>query len=423
MEDKLAFAVDSEVGRLEAVIVHRPGPEMANMTPASVERALYGDILNLTAALSEYDELLGVLRRRARVLEFADLLADILADAVVAEPLVRHLCSAEGVPGVTAELLGLAPADLVRLLIEGVPLRQDNLSRFLSRERYSLPPLHNLFFMRDTGMVIGRHALAGNMANPVRGREALLVEAVFRHHRGLATRPVNLRHLGSDARGGGEGAVAIEGGDVLVAAPGVLLVGLGSRTTREAIDRLIEHFRREGASQHILVQELPSSPESFIHLDMVFTLLDRDRCLAYEPVVRQRHRFDTVHIHLEGGRVVTIEEEDDLVSALARLGLELEVVSCGGRADSWVQEREQWHSGANFFALGPGQVVGYGRNEATLEELARAGFAIVPARAVIDGTVDLDRAGRCVVTIASAELARGGGGCRCLTLPVRRAAL
>lgn len=423
MDEKLAFAVDSEVGRLEAVVVHRPGREVANMTPETVERSLYGDILNLPAALAEYDELLGVLRCRARVLEVGDLLADILAEPVVAEPLVRRLCAVAGVPGVAGELLGLPAADLVRLLIEGVPLRKDNLSRFLSRERYSLPPLHNLFFMRDTGMVIGRHALTGNMASPVRGLEALLVEAVFRHHRRLATRPVNLRNLGADARGGGDGLVAIEGGDVLVAAPGVLVVGMGARTTREAIDRLVEHFRREGATQHIVVQQLPPSPESFIHLDMVFTMLDRDCCLAYEPVIRQRHHFDTVHIHIEGGRVVTIEEEDDVPTALSRLGLELEVLACGGRADRWVQEREQWHSGANFLALGPGQVVGYGRNEATLEELARAGFAVIPARAVIDGSVDLDRAGRCVVTIASAELARGGGGCRCLTLPVRRTPL
>lgn len=418
MGAKLAFAVDSEVGRLEAVIVHRPGQEVANMTPEAVERALYSDILNLAAAAEEYDELLGVLRRRARVFQVGDLLADVLADEVVREPLVRRLCSAEGVAFLADELLESAPAELSRLLIEGLPLRKDNLSRFLSRERYALPPLHNFFFTRDSGMVIGRDALVGSMASPVRGREARLMEAIFRYHPDFDARPVNLRRYGVDVAG-----AALEGGDVLVAAPGVMVIGMGARTTRQAIDLLIEHFRREGATRHIIVQELPLSPESFIHLDMVFTMLDRNCCLAFEPVIRQRHHLDTVHIHIDGGRVVSITEEDDLLAALAGLGLDLEVLSCGGRGDEWVQEREQWHSGANFFALAPGQVMGYDRNEATIGELAKAGFAVIPAADVIDGQVDLDQFGRCVVTISGGELARGGGGCRCMTMPLRRAPL
>lgn len=418
MGSKLAFGVDSEVGRLEAVIVHRPGQEMANMAPDAVEKALYSDILNLAVAGQEYDEFLGVLRRRAQVYEVSDLLAAILGDEVVREPLVRRLCSAEGAGAIADDLLAAGPVDLARLLVEGVPLRKDNLSRFLSRERYSLPPLHNFFFMRDCGMVIGRDALVGNMASPVRGREARLMEAIFRYHPGFEARTVNLRRYGVDLAG-----VAIEGGDVLVAGPGVMVVGMGARTTRQAIDLLIEHFRREGCEQHILVQELPLSPESFIHLDMVFTMLDRDKCLAFEPVILQRHHYDTVHIHIDGGRVVSIREEDDLPTALADLGIGLDVLSCGGRGDEWVQEREQWHSGANFFALGPGQVMGYGRNEATLNELARAGFAIVTAAEVAGGTYDLEAGGRCVVTIGGSELARGGGGCRCMTLPIRRAPL
>jgi arginine deiminase len=98
----------------------------------------------------------------------------------------------------------------------------------------------------------------------------------------------------------------------------------------------------------------------------------------------------------------------------------MEPLFCGGRTDRWLQEREQWHSGANFFALAPGQVIGYGRNENTIAELLGAGFEVVSAGDVIDGKADLDQMGRCVVTIDGSELARGGGGCRCMTMPIGR---
>ena len=417
MSDLFRIDVRSEVGRLRGVVLHRPGPEVQHMTPATAERALYSDILNLSVAEREYDQLHGVLAAWAETFEIADLLAEVLTNSRVKETLVERICQREGVPGLDARLSALAPVDLARSLIEGVPLERDNLTRFLSEERFALPPLHNLFFMRDTAATVGERLLVSRMANPVREREALIVEAVFDFHPRFRTTTVNPVRLGHDRP-----EIKIEGGDVLVARDDVLVVGIGQRTSSQAVDFLLERLAADPRPQHVIVQELPPEPESFIHLDMVFTLLDRDACMVYAPLVLEHNHLETVHIQLEGGRVARIREVENLLVGLADVGFDLEPIVCGGH-DRWTQEREQWHSGTNFFALAPGKVLGYERNQGTLEELVRHGFTAVSAADVIAGRHDLDTGGRCVVTVAGSELARGGGGCRCMTLPIGRDSL
>lgn len=412
-------AVHSEIGKLEGVIIHPPGSEVENMTPENAERALYSDILNLSIASKEYAQLAGVLRKVSTVFEVKTLLSDILKDDKVKSYLLNEICLAEHLK--TCKQLFDVKADvLADLLVEGVVLEKTNLTNYLSNERFLLRPLHNLFFTRDSAMAVNKHMLIGKMANPVRERESLIMETIFNHHPDIETQTLN-------AGKPSEGILVnrkstIEGGDVLIARDDVFVIGTGVRTSTQGIDFIIENIKQlKKEKHHIIVQELPESPESFIHLDMVFTLLNTNECMVYPPVIFGMSRFRTIHLEIENGKVCKIEEHPNIPVALQKLGIDVKPISCGGNNDPWIQEREQWHSGANFFAFAPGKIIGYQRNVHTIEELNKNGYEVLAATDVITGNVSPDDYKKCVVTIAGSELARGGGGARCMTQPIRRA--
>jgi arginine deiminase len=214
--------------------------------------------------------------------------------------------------------------------------------------------------------------------------------------------------------------MSIEGGDFQVGREDILVIGTGIRTSTQGIDFILDTIKsKKSGLQHILIQELPDTPESFIHLDMVFTFLDVDACMVYEPLIMGTNRFHTLHIGIENGKVIDISEQENLPKALKKLGIDMEPVLCGDSLDSWSQEREQWHSGANFFAFAPGKVIGYERNVHTIEQLSQNGFQIVQAKDLLAGMCEIPE-GKCVITIPGSELARGGGGARCMSMPIRR---
>ena len=417
MNNKIQVNVNSEIGELEAVILHTPGSELQNMTPETAERALYSDILNLTVASSEYSQLKGVLDKMTKTFEVQNLFEDVLAIDKVKADIVNKICTNEDAIDIRDYLLSFSNIELAKQLMEGVVMKKDNLTKYLQKDKYTLQPLHNFFFTRDASITIRDKVLIGKMANRVRKREALIMESIFEYHPNFIAETVNPENC-YDCRP----ELTIEGGDVLIARDDILLIGIGARTSTQGVDFIVNELKKRKLRKNIIVQELPSHPESFIHLDMVFTLLDKDKCMVYEPIILKQNKYQTIHIKIDNGEVESIQNVQNIPTALASLGMNVEPILCGG-TDEWVQEREQWHSGANFFAVGPGKIVGYGRNTNTMNELNKVGFEILKAKDIIKGRVSMDDYQKYVISIEGSELSRGGGGARCMTMPIRRKAV
>ena len=416
--------VQSEIGKLNGVILHTPGEEVENMTPENAERALYSDILNLSIARKEYKQLSEVLGKITKTYQVKDLLTNILKDDATKLEVLNRIEKiepfiVEQTPkgSIKDQLMDEDAEDLARLLIEGVEMKRDTLTKFLNKDWYDLRPLHNFFFTRDASMSMYNEVLIGRMANAVRDREAIIMQSIFDFTPEFKTKTLNVVTTPDPLR-----KLTIEGGDVQIARDDILVIGNGMRTSTRAIDALMYNFisRNEDKVQHILVQELPHSPESFIHLDMVFTFLDKDKCMVYEPLIMSPGNYQTVHIKIQHGKLISIRREKTLLHALKKLGMDLEPVYCGGEDETWNMEREQWHSGANFFCVAPGKVLGYARNNYTVEAMNNAGFEIIRANDVINNKVDLNKYEKYMITIEGSELPRGGGGARCMTMPINR---
>jgi len=407
------ISVHSEIGKLNTVIIHQPGHEMENMTPATAQEVLYDDILNLDLALEEHRQLTGVLRRVANVYEFSDLLSDVLKDEKVKLQVLKDVCNLYGHPELIDNLFELDHKILSEQFFAGTLLEKNTLERFLSTSRHAIPPLPNAFFTRDAVMCVYENIVIGSMAHKVRLTEALLLRYIFRFHPVLGVN--NFYHDGTQKH---NDSITVEGGDILVIKEDLLIIGFSERTSAKAIDKLAQEMSKDKEKLDILVVDLPKI-RATIHLDMIFTMLDVDKFMVYPPLITGPHKCKAFHMHCSQGKIESIIEYSGLPKALLSLGVDAQFINCGGDKP-FAQEREQWTSGANFFTYAPGHVIGYKHNKETFNALDKAGFEIINAKDAITDKKSLDINKLVAVAMEGAELSRGGGGCRCMTMPVHR---
>jgi arginine deiminase len=393
-------SADSEVGRLQTVMLHRPGPELKRLTPRNNDKLLFDGIPWVRRAQEEHDAFAEELRARdVEVLYLTELLTETLESEDARDHAITTALSGLHLGDTMRSYLSHAlrdasPEELTGHLTAGI--RNDEVrggfglvTSLFAHDDFLIDPLPNLLFTRDSSVWVRDRVAITSLAMPARARETQLTELIYTEHpRFRGTRKIHGWHHEH-----------VEGGDVLLLAPGVIAVGVGERTTPAGVERFARQVFHADLAHTVLAVPI-AQERATMHLDTICTMVDRDSVVMF-PAVADTLAAYTVTPHAEHGLAVSAPQPF-LVAAAAAMGLDrLRTIDTG--LDPVTAEREQWDDGNNTLALAPGLVVAYERNEETNARLEAAGIE--------------------VIRIAGSELGSGRGGPRCMSCPISRAPL
>ena len=410
MRDDRALNVTSEIGRLKTVLLHRPGEEIENLTPALLDRLLFDDIPYLKVAREEHDAFAKTLRDNGVEVLYLEVLAaetmdtdNNLKDKFISEFIDEAGVQSEGLKEALIKYFNSFSTnkEMIDKMMAGV--RKEELKDYHRESLYDqvndvypfvCDPMPNLYFTRDPFATIGHGITLNHMRTDTRNRETIFAKYIFRHHPRFKGKDIPF-WFNRDEN------TSLEGGDELILSKEILAVGISQRTDSASVEKLAKKllYYKDTTFKTVLAFKIPVS-RAFMHLDTVFTQVDYDKFTVHPGIVGPLEVYAITKDPENDGHLIAVEECDTLENILKKyLKRDIELIKCGG-GDEIIAAREQWNDGSNTLAIAPGEVIVYSRNYVTNEILEKEGIKLH--------------------VIPSSELSRGRGGPRCMSMPLIR---